>query len=199
MKDNYARIVFILDRSGSMDVLRQEAIDGYNKFLVDQRQVPGEADIQLILFNTEIDARPLAGLKDARDLDKESYVPNGATALYDAIGITIKKVGDALAAQPEAERPSKMIFAVFTDGEENSSKVFPGEEGRLRVAAMIDHQQTVYNWEFLFLGANMDAPAMAASLNIPVANAASFMPDAKGLDEAYTFTASNVSRMRTGG
>lgn len=199
MKNNYARIVFILDRSGSMDGMRREAIDGYNGFLRDQKQVPGEADIQLVLFNEVRIPHPAQNLTEARELNENLYTPYGMTALYDAVGFTIEEVGKALKETAEKARPSKVIFAILTDGQENSSKTYRGEEGRQRLAEMIKHQQEVYGWEFSFLGANMDAPAMAVSLNIPVMNAANFMPDARGLETAYATTTSNVSRMRTGG
>lgn len=199
MKANYARIVFILDRSGSMDTMRREAIDGYNGFLRDQKQVPGEADIQLVLFNEYRLDHPAQKLAEARELNETLYVPYGMTALYDAVALTIDKVGKALHETAEEVQPSKVIFAILTDGLENSSKTYRGEEGRQRLAEMIKHQQEVYGWEFSFLGANMDAPAMAASLNIPLRNSANFMPDAKGLHEAYTTTTLNVARMRTGG
>lgn len=199
MKDNYARIVFILDRSGSMGSMRQEAIDGYNGFLKDQKQVPGEADIQLVLFNDFRLPHPAQKLAEARELNETLYAPYGMTALYDAVAFTIDEVGGALRETAEKDRPSKVILAILTDGQENSSKVYRGEEGRQRLAEMIKHQQEVYGWEFSFLGANMDAPAMAVSLNIPAMNAANFMPDAIGLAVAYATTTSNVSRMRTGG
>lgn len=198
MRDNYSYIVFVLDRSSSMSGMRERAINGYNELLDQQLAEPGEADIQLVLFNQYRSAEPLIPLKDARRLDNASYVPSGMTALYDAVGISIQELGEALAAMPEDQRPSKVIFAVLTDGEENSSREFPGIVGRRRLAEMIKKQQEEYQWEFFFLGANIDAPAIAVSLNIPVDNAMNFVPTNVGISEAYTVTSSNLARARKG-
>lgn len=189
-------IVFILDRSSSMGSMRQEAIDGYNQFVKDQLEV-ADADIQLVLFNTERTVAPMTKLSETTPLGNATFVPYSMTALYDAIGITIDEVGATLAARPENERPSKVIFAILTDGHENSSQIYPGEEGRQKVAEKIQHQQDVYNWQFTFLGANMDAKAVAVGMNIPADNAFTYVANAVGMTTAHAANSSFVRQLRT--
>lgn len=198
MRSGHSLIVFILDRSASMTSKGDEPVSGFNQFVQDQLAVPGTADLALVLFNTLIDRVPIKPLADVPALTMERYRPNGMTALYDAVGIQVDEIGRMLAGMDEAQRPEKVIFAILTDGEENSSEFYVGEEGRQRVAEKIRHQQEKYSWEFLFLGANMDAPAVAMSLNIPASNAFTFDDNARGLSAAYATTTSNVARMRTG-
>src|SRR5688500_6052362 len=170
MKDE-ALIVCVIDRSGSMDAVVEDAIGGYNAFLKAQKALPTPAKWSLVLFDREYDlvekGIPIAS---AEPLDKHRYVPRGTTALLDAIGRTIDDTGKALAALPEAERPNKVLVAILTDGLENASKDYTRE----RIAQMIEQQRNVYNWEFLFLAAGQDAISAAASMAIPAPNAVNF-------------------------
>lgn len=198
MKDNYARIAYILDRSGSMASMKDAAISGYNEFLQDQRAVPGEADIQLVLFSTQVESRPVTSVLGAVDLNEFNYAPNGGTALYDAVAQTIDEVGQELAEMAEDDRPSKVIFCIFTDGEENSSKEYMGEDGRQRLAEKIKHQREVYGWEFIFMAANMDAKAVAMSMSMAAASAMNFDPTPEGLTTSNAANSRMVSSFRTG-
>lgn len=178
MNSNLVEIAFILDRSGSMDSVREQAISGFNHFLADQAKQPGDARLTLVLFDDEYlvpaDALPL---RDVAPLNANTYVPRNSTALLDAIGLTIDRLGQRLAHTPEPERPGQVIVAILTDGLENASTRYTWQD----VAARIHHQQEKYSWRFLFLGANQDAIATAAQMNIDAANAATFAADAKGV------------------
>ncbi len=163
MNKQLTEIAYILDRSGSMQPMVESAITGFNSFLKDQQETPGEANFTLVLFDDEYllhaDRSPLT---DVRPLDASSYVPRGCTALLDAIGRTINNIGKQLAKTPEKDRPGKVIIAIYTDGYENASTDYTAE----KIRKMIRHQTENYGWEFLFLAANEDAIATAASYGI---------------------------------
>jgi uncharacterized protein YegL len=178
MNTNLTEIAFILDRSGSMEHLVPETIAGFNRFLRDQQALPGLARFSLVLFDdrieTPVDALPIA---EVIALDTTTYTTRGCTALLDAIGSTIDTLGKRLAATPEADRPGKVIVAILTDGLENASTRFSLADINKRIT----HQREVYQWEFLFLGANQDAIASAAGMGIQAHNSATFAADADGL------------------
>src|SRR4029434_689340 len=173
----YSEIAFVLDRSGSMGSCREPAIEGFNFFLLEQQRTEGLAKLTLILFDDEylvpIDALPVA---EILPLDNDSYVPRGSTALLDAIGRTIDELGARLAALPEQDRRTQVIVAILTDGLENSSQNYSWQQ----VADAIKQQSEQYRWTFLFLGANQDAIATAAQMNITAANAGAYVGDAGG-------------------
>ncbi|MBA3608769.1 MAG: VWA domain-containing protein [Chthoniobacterales bacterium] len=194
MKNNYAEIAFVLDRSGSMNICRDAAIEGFNRFLKEQQQVEGLAKLTLVLFDDEylvpVNALPVA---EVVPLDEETYVPRGSTALLDAIGRTIKELGTRLAALPESDRPAQVIVAILTDGEENSSHNYTWHQ----LAAAIKRQTEEYRWTFLFLGANQDAIATAAKMNIAAANAASYVQDGPGLRASSRTFARKMKALRS--
>ena len=141
----------------------ESAIAGFNEFLQEQLDTPGDANLSLLLFDNEfLSLYSSTPLEDVRDLTTEDYVPRGSTALLDAIGLTIESLGQKLAILPEEERPGTVIVAIFTDGYENASTRFTFE----KIQKMITHQRTNYQWEFLFLGANEDAIATATRMGI---------------------------------
>lgn len=178
MNKNLTEIAFILDRSGSMSQVAHAAVSGFNHFLKDQQTAPGQARLTLVLFDDEYlvpaDSVPV---HEVIPLNSDTYVPRNTTALLDAIGTTIERLGTRLANTPETDRPAKVIVAIMTDGLENASKEFTWKQ----IADMIRHQTDKYAWEFLFLGANQDAIATAAGLNIAANNAATFASDAAGV------------------
>lgn len=163
MNKNLTEIAYILDRSGSMSTLTEAAISGFNTFLKEQQETPGEAHFTLVLFDDEYllhaDRTPL---QEVRPLDTTSYVPRGCTALLDAIGRTIDNIGKKLAETAEKDRPGKVIIAIYTDGYENASSDYDIK----KISKMIRHQTEKYDWEILFLAANEDAIATAASYGI---------------------------------
>jgi Mg-chelatase subunit ChlD len=181
MNKNYTEIAFILDRSGSMDVCRDAAIAGFNLFLDEQQQTEDLAKLTLVLFDDEclvpINALPVP---EVIALDHETYVPRGSTALLDAIGRTVDDLGARLSAMPEQSRPAQVIVAILTDGLENSSQTWTWKQ----IARVIKQQTEQYKWTFLFLGANQDAIATAAQMNIAAANASPYVCDDAGLRAA---------------
>ena len=162
---NLTEIAFILDQSGSMDSIKAGTLEGVNAFLEQQKRENATYPVRfsLTLFSTSIEIRNTSvSVTEVPALTEENYQPNGGTALLDAIGLTIDSLGKRLAETPEAERPGKVIVAIMTDGEENSSRQFTWTQ----ISEKIKHQSEVYKWEFLFLGANQDAIATAARMNI---------------------------------
>lgn len=190
MKAGYTDITFILDRSSSMEPMRDEAIDGFNKFVEDQIKEPGTAYLTLILFDTEVKFPFRGNLSEIPQLNRDTYVPRGLTALYDAVGEAIDKNGARFAAMDEAERPEKVIVGILTDGHENSSLHY----SHSKIAEMIKHQQDEYSWVFIFLGANMDSKAVAYAINIPMHNAIDWENTPVGATVANT----TFSRMTSG-
>ena len=186
-------IVFILDRSGSMQGMVESAISGFNRLLREQQQVPGHARFTLVLFDDQYElpfhSVPIA---EVVELDTATYIPRGGTALLDAIGRTIDELGHQLAATPETERPGQVIIAVLTDGEENCSKHHTWES----VAKRIRHQTEKYHWQFLFLGANQDAIATAGRMNIQAANTANFAMTGHSYDSSKAALSRKMSAVR---
>lgn len=162
MKDNFTRIAIVLDRSGSMESVREATIAGFNQFIEEQKKAPGEATVKLVQFDDQYEQVFDKPLQDVPQLTQAMFVPRGWTALLDAQGRTIVALGAELAALKEEERPSKVLMMTLTDGHENRSKEFTLE----RVAALIKEQKEKYRWEFVFLGANQDAVKVAASMKL---------------------------------
>ena len=189
-----SEIICIIDRSGSMAAIAKDAIGGFNTFLEEQKKVSGEATLTFILFDTEYEIihenRPL---NDVLMLDRKTFQPRGMTALLDAIGRTIDDTGRRLSNMPEQHRPNKIIVAILTDGEENSSKQY----NLSKIKEMITHQKESYQWEFIFLGANQDAFAEAAKIGIDAKDSFNFAATDKGVRSAYTNMTQTVKRYRT--
>ena len=181
MNPDLTEIAFVMDRSGSMETMKSEAIGGFNHFLDEQKKEPGDVRFTLVLFDNEylkpFDHMPLA---EVPYLTNETYQPRASTALLDAMGRTIDEIGKRLATTPEHERPSKVIIACMTDGFENSSRVYPNA----KVAQMIEHQSTVYSWEFVFLGATLESREMAKSWTIKEADIMAYAPTPMGVSNA---------------
>jgi len=162
MKQNYTQIAVILDRSGSMEAVRQATVEGFNEFFGTQKKQPGEADVLFVQFDDEYETRFDGKLADVPQLSVDNYIPRGWTALLDAIGRTINTLGERLEKKPEGERPNAVIVAIMTDGHENMSKEFT----QPKIAEMVKHQREKYNWDFIFVGANQDAVLEAQKFNI---------------------------------
>lgn len=195
-KQGLVEIVNIIDRSGSMASIRDDAIGGFNSFLDDQKKVPGEAKVTLVLFDHEyLLVHDGVDINDVPNLDEKSYIPRGWTALYDAIGRAINTVGERLARTPEEERPEKVIVSILTDGEENHSTEFSVDQ----VKDMITHQQDNYKWEFIYLAANQDAFAVGGSIGIASVNTMSFDATGAGISNAYRSMSTTYTSSRTSG
>lgn len=187
MNNQLTEIAFILDRSGSMDSQLEPAISGFNKFLRDQQETPGEARFTLVLFDDQYEV-PCNGIpiSEVVELDTTTFVPRGSTALLDAIGKTIMDLGARLASTPEVDRPAQVIVAILTDGYENASEHFTHVE----IAKLIAQQRDTYKWQFFFLGANHDAIATAAAMNIDANSSMQFCASPKG----YSSSSRSISR-----
>ena len=193
MNKHYTEIAFVLDRSGSMRSCQQAAIDGFNRFLTEQQQTEGRAKLTLVLFDDEylVHVRSVP-LEEVLPLDEETFTPRNTTALLDAIGQTVDQLGQSLAALPESKRPGQVIVAILTDGLENASRRFSWAD----IAAKIKNQTETYKWTFLFLGANQDAIATAAQLNIAAVNSASYVADAAGSRASHSAFSRKASSLR---
>jgi len=196
MKENLTEIVFILDRSGSMVNVVADTIGGYNAFIENQKKEPGEARLTTVLFDDKYEViHDAVDLREVQPLTDAQYYARGTTALMDAIGRTINNVGERLAMTPESERPSKVIFVITTDGYENDSREFT----RPKIKEMIEHQTNKYNWQFMFLGANIDATAEAQSIGISADYAANYEATSKGTTSLYCTMDTAVSTYRAVG
>jgi len=188
-------IAVLLDRSGSMGDIKDDAIGGFNCFLKEQKAAGANATLTLVQFDTEStdvvhESMPIL---EVPDLNHQTFQPRGGTPLLDALGQTIDSTGRALAAIPEANRPNKVVFVVITDGQENSSH----QHTKASVKERIDRQSSQYNWQFVFLGANQDAFDEAGAVGIAMGNAANFAP--ARMQVAFAATAANVASYRRSG
>lgn len=195
MKENLTELIFILDRSGSMSGLEKDTIGGFNSMVEKQKNERGEAFVTTVLFDDKYEL--LHDRKDINNIepisDKDYYV-RGSTAFLDAMGITINNIGKSLADTKEEERPAKVLFVIITDGMENSSREFSYE----KIKEMVDHQKTNYAWDFIFLGANIDAIMTAGAFGISPDRAANFISDSDGTQLNYRVVSEAVSSFRKG-
>ena len=193
MKKNLTELVMILDRSGSMGGLESDTIGGYNSMLKKQREAEGEVLVSTVLFDdrTEVlyDRVPLEKLPQMTE--KEYYV-RGCTGLLDAVGGAVRHIGNVHKYAREEDRPEKTIFVITTDGLENASREYSYD----RVKKMVERQKEKYGWEFLFLGANIDAIETAGRFGITADRAANYHSDRKGTALNYEVLADAVCEMR---
>jgi hypothetical protein len=189
-KPNSTEIIFVVDRSGSMQNIAADMKGGFDTFISKQKETPGDCRVTLTQFDDRYDvvynARPL---NEVAALELE---PRGMTALLDAIGRTISETGNRLKNLKESARPSQVLFVIITDGAENASKEF----SRDRVFNMITHQRDKYDWEFVFLGANQDAIATATQLGISATNSVTYDANAGGSQAIFKGLSANVSNYR---
>ena len=194
MKNNLTELVFILDRSGSMAGLEGDTIGGFNAMIEKQKKEPGEAYVSTILFDnvSEVlhDRISLDAIPKMTDRD---YTVRGCTALIDAIGGTIKHIGNIHKyARPE-DVPEHTMFIITTDGMENASRRFSSDE----VKKMIERQKAEFGWEFLFIGANIDAVQTAAQFGIGHDRAVNYHADSQGTQVLYETLCAPISAMRS--
>ncbi len=191
LNENLTEIIFVLDKSGSMESIRRETLEGFNDFIHRQLAESGETKISLILFDTKYKVA-YAGvpLREVVDLTVSSYEPDGGTALLDALGTAIDRTGQRLAEITPENRPGTVIVVVLTDGQENSSQEYTLEEVRKRVR----NQTKNYAWQFLFLGANQDAWLEAGKLGI--SNAIEFAADKEGIKTMCMEMEDSVKQMK---
>ena len=193
MKKNLTELVFILDRSGSMAGLENDTIGGFNAMIEKQRTEPGEAIVSTVLFDNEREViHDRVDIQKIAPMTREEYYVRGCTALLDAVGYAIAHIGNVHKYAREEDRPEKTLFVITTDGFENASHIY--SYGRLK--AMIERQKERYGWEFLFLGANIDAAKEAARFGIGADRAANYHADSKGTHVIYETVSEAITQVR---
>lgn len=186
-------ITIILDRSGSMSSLVAATREGLSSFIEEQRKNTMPTMLSLVQFDDLYEV--LYSGRSIKEAEAPTIEPRGGTALLDAIGKTISDTGKRLADLPENERPSKVIIVITTDGHENASREYTYE----RIAEMIRHQTDNYRWEFIYVGANQDAIAAAARMNIPATNSLSYAANNQGTVKLYASVSRGISHSNVTG
>ena len=195
MKKGLTELVFILDRSGSMSGLESDTIGGYNGLLEKQKQEGGEAVITTVLFDDHVELlHDRINLRGVAPITEKEYFVRGSTALLDAIGKTISKIGNAQKHTAEEERAERVLFVITTDGMENASREYTTK----KVKSMIEAEKEK-GWEFVFLGANLDAVETAAQYGIDADNTADYLADREGTRLNYAAMSDAVAQFRTCG
>ena len=193
MKKNLTELVFILDRSGSMAGLEKDTIGGFNAMIEKQKAEAGEAYISTVLFDNHSQViHDRVALNAVPQLTQKEYYVRGCTALLDAVGSAIHHIGNVHKYAREEDRPEKTLFVITTDGMENASRRYTYE----KVKAMLQRQKEQYGWEFLFLGANIDAAREAARFGISAENAADYHADSRGTETIYAGVSEAVCNVR---
>ena len=193
MKNNVTELVFILDRSGSMAGLERDTIGGFNSMIEKQKKQDGECYVSTVLFDDESEVlHDRVKLRDVPKMTEDDYTVRGCTALIDAIGGAIQHIGNVHKyARPE-DVPEHTMFVITTDGQENSSRRYTSE----KVKEMIERQKEKYGWEFLFIGANIDAVETAARYGISRDRAVNYNRDTEGTHILYESVAKAVCSVR---
>ena len=194
MKKNLTEIVFILDRSGSMAGLEEDTIGGFNAMIEKQKREPGEAFVSTVLFDNDCDViHDRLELQKVAPMTRKEYYVRGCTALLDAVGKAIHHIGNVHKYAREEDRPEKTLFVITTDGMENASREYRYE----RVRRMITRQKEKYGWEFLFLGANIDAVATAGRFGIGEDRAVNYHCDSAGTALNYEVVSEAIHTVRS--
>jgi uncharacterized protein YegL len=182
MQKDLTELVFILDRSGSMSGLERDTIGGFNSILEKHNSTDGECIVTTVLFDGEYELlHERLDILNIKPITEDEYFVRGSTALLDAIGKTINKIGIELNNLLDEQRPEHVMFVIITDGEENASKEFTRDQ----IKQMVEHQTEVYKWEFIFLGANIDAFSVANSIGVQRSKTANYYADSEGTEKNF--------------
>ena len=193
MNNNLTEIVFILDRSGSMAGLEDDTIGGFNAMLEKQKKEPGDALLSAVLFSDDsVVLYDRVDIRKAEPMNEQQYQVQGCTALLDAIGGAVHHIANVHKYAREEDRPGKTVFVITTDGMENSSRRYTYD----RVQRMVKHEQEKYGWEFLFLGANMDAISAARSFGIREDRAVRYASDHEGTNLNFRVVSDTIGSVR---
>ena len=193
MKKNLTELVFILDRSGSMAGLESDTIGGFNAMIKKQKGEPGEALVSTVLFDNETQViHDRVDIRKVKPMTDRDYSVRGCTALLDAVGGAIHHIGNIHKYAREEDVPEKTLFVITTDGMENASHQYTYD----RLKAMIRRQKETYGWEFIFLGANIDAAREAARFGIDKEQAVDYHADSQGTRVIYEAVSQAVCNVR---
>lgn len=193
MKNNFTELVFILDRSGSMSGLESDTVGGFNSMIEKQKREKGDCYVSTVLFDNESEVlHDRVKLSEISKMTEKDYTVRGCTALIDAIGGAIRHIGNIHKyARPE-DVPEHTMFIITTDGMENASRRYSSDE----VKRMIERQKEKYDWEFLFIGANIDAVETASRFGICSDRAVNYNADGEGTHILFEAVAKAVSNVR---
>ena len=193
MKKGLTEIVFILDRSGSMSGLEADTIGGFNSLIKKQRQEQGEALVSTVLFDDNCEViHDRVPMDKVAKLDEDTYFVRGCTALLDAVGGAIRHIGNIHKYARDEDRPEKTLFIITTDGMENASRRYTYR----KVRQMVERQKEKYGWEFLFLGANIDAIEAAGHIGIHADRAVTYQSDEEGTALNYEVMEAAIHHVR---
>ncbi len=196
MNNNLTELVFILDCSGSMHGLESDTIGGFNSMLEKQRREEGSAYISTVLFNSECKViHDRANIKTVREMTERDYCTGGSTALLDALGGAIHHIGNVHKYARSEDVPAHTLFVIITDGMENASRRYTASE----VKQMIEREKTQRGWEFMFLGANIDAVETAHLYGFSPDQAVDYCSDSEGTARNYEAIGKAVSALRKTG
>ena len=195
MKENLTELVFILDKSGSMHGLEADTIGGFNSLIEKQKKEDGKALVTTILFDDKTEVvHDRVDLEYIRNMTSEQYVTGGSTALLDAVGGAVSHIRKIHKYIRPEDVPAKTLFVITTDGMENASRRYTYD----KVKKLIEHQKAKYGWEFIFLGANIDAAETAVSIGISKDRAADYISDRVGTALNYSVISEITSAVRSG-
>ncbi|HBN96952.1 MAG TPA: hypothetical protein DDZ66_11685 [Firmicutes bacterium] len=196
MRHGLTEFVAILDKSGSMSGLESDTIGGYNSLLEKQKQVEGECVVTTVLFDHGYELlHDRINIKAIKAITEKEYQVGGSTALLDAIGITITKIAKAQRHTAQEYRAEKVMFVIITDGEENSSREYSLDT----IKTLVEHHQKQDSWEFVFLGANIDAIETARHFGIGADRAQSYHADKEGVELNFAAMSESVAEFRRTG
>lgn len=195
MKENLTELVFILDKSGSMHGLEADTIGGFNSLIEKQKKEDGKALVTTILFDDKTEVvHDRVDLEYIRNMTSEQFITGGTTALLDAVGGAVSHIRKIHKYIRPEDVPAKTLFVITTDGMENASRHYTYD----KVKKLIEHQKAKYGWEFIFLGANIDAAETAVSMGISKDRAADYISDRAGTALNYSVISEITSAVRSG-
>lgn len=178
MKKNLTEIVCIIDNSGSMGMIKDAAIEGFNNFIKKQKELAGEAVVSVILFNEEHSyVAKRENINEVALLTRETYITNGSTALNDTLGTVINDVAQNIVSMKRKDQPSKVLFCIVTDGEENASKEFSEKQ----VRHLVEYRKEMFKWDFMFMGANQDVKKTAKAYSFDEKSTFAFKATSMGV------------------
>lgn len=194
MKENLTFIVMVVDKSGSMNLIKEGAINGFNNFLKAQAELGEELLVTVCLFdNTYSYVVDKKHLDEVELLNNYNYTPSGSTALNDALGSTISKVSNQILEMSDKDRPSKVIFCIVSDGEENSSTEFSQKQ----IKSLIEYRKEHFGWEFVFIGTNQDIVKTRQAYSFDAKATFTFSASSQGVQDGYDKMSSYVTTVRT--